>query len=157
VSEHKAAAEQADAELKELRVTSKQHEACVGVAQKELKEATDKCEVLERQSQTQVKKISELTKAGEEARSKMRQHKGELQQVKKIAAGKPYLLQCVFGNGRRLLTQLWRSANVLSDLWKSLANAHAFFVAHGSPPEQKDIWEQFSEADNTPLLNDQLK
>jgi hypothetical protein len=33
----------------------------------ELKEASDKCEVLEKQKQTQVEKISELTKAGEEA------------------------------------------------------------------------------------------
>ena len=47
-----------------------------------------------------------------------------IQQVERIAAGKLYLLQCVFGSkGFIELTQLWRSAEVFADLPKSAADA----------------------------------
>lgn len=68
----------------------------------------------------------------------MRRHQEELRQVKEIIAGKPFLLQCVFDAHRRpLLMQLWRSANTLSDLPKSLADAQEYFATHDGPPSRR--------------------
>ena len=53
-----------------------------------------------------------------------------LQQVKQIAAGKPFLLQCVFGRkGFIELTQLWRSAEAFADLPRSAADAGHYYSA----------------------------
>ena len=73
--------------------------------------------------------------------------------MREITAGKPYLMQCVFGAHR----QVWRSAYAFADLSKSLADAQAYFAAHNGPSLRKDFRQQFADAGNSPLLNDQLR
>ena len=83
-AEKKAAAEQA---LRE------KHEARVIEAEQELQEAVKKCETLE---QSLTKKESELTKAHQAARHARREAQGtlqEIQEARKIAAGKVFSMQ----------------------------------------------------------------
>lgn len=88
----------------------------------------------------------------------MCQHQKKLRQVREFTAGKPYLLQCVFGSCRhRLLTQVWRTTGAFAYLPKSLVDAQAHFAALEGTSQQKDFWWQFTDAGRSPLLNDQLK
>lgn len=72
----------------------------MGEVEKDLQEAIGKYEALEEEKKKQDQQVSELTKAGEEARTRARIYEEELRLVKEFTAGKPYLLQCVFGARR---------------------------------------------------------
>ena len=49
----------------------------------------------------------------------------QVSQAKAIMDGKPYLLQCVYGDSKfELLTQVWRSSGACSDLQKSTTAAN---------------------------------
>jgi hypothetical protein len=70
-----------------------------------------------------------------------------IQQVERVAAGKPYLLQCVFGSkGFVELTQLWRSAKVFADLPKSAVDAGLHFGQLEGHEVEKAFWSQFQES-----------
>ena len=64
-----------------------------------------------------------------EARTEACGYQEELCQVRLIADGKPYLLQCVFGGNRyALLTRIWHSAGAFTDLPKSATDVARFFT-----------------------------
>ena len=89
-AEKKAAAEQA---LRE------KHEARVIEAEQELQEAVKKCETLE---QSLTEKESELTKARQAARDARGEAQGalqEIQEARKIAAGKAFSMQSRYLKG----------------------------------------------------------
>ena len=76
---------------------------------------------------------ADLTKAlqeAKEARTEARGAREEIRQAKQIAAGKPFLLQSIFGGqGYALLTRLWSSSDAFADLPRSAADAAQFFRA----------------------------
>ena len=76
----------------------------------ELKDAADRYELLEKESQTKTADLEKATIAAKEARSKIRAVKEELRQAGDIAAGKPFCC------GRGLETRsmpLWINYGVL--------------------------------------------
>lgn len=88
----KAAAKKANADLEALKTTSNHLESHVGEVEKNLQEAAVKYEALEEEKKKQDRQVSELTKAGEEARSNARRYEKELRLVEQVTTGKPYLL-----------------------------------------------------------------
>ena len=78
----------------------------------ELKDAADRYELLEKESQTKAVDLEKATVAAKEARSKIRAAKEELRQAGNITAGKPFLLRTKFGDPKyALLDRLWSSAD----------------------------------------------
>ena len=93
-----AAAEKASAELKAEQAARRQDEEKISTMALELKNATGRCEFLEKENEA---KTAELDKALQEAReawSESRAAREEIRQAKEIAAGKPFLLQTKFGD-----------------------------------------------------------
>ena len=94
----------------------------------ELKDAADRYELLEKETQTKTADLEKATVAAKEARSKIRAAKEELRQAGNIMAGKPFLLRTKFGDPEyALLDQLWSSADAYLDLATSAADATKFF------------------------------
>lgn len=62
----------------------------------------------------------------------------QVRQSKKIADGKPYILQCAYGgNMFAFLTRLWRSPCAFTDLPRSAAEAAKHYAAHDRDGEQR--------------------
>ena len=58
----------------------------------ELKDATNRCELLEKENQEKTADLEKALQAAKETRSEIRAAWEELRQARKIAAGKPFLL-----------------------------------------------------------------
>ena len=98
----------------------------------ELKDATDRYELLEKESRTKTADLEKATVAAKEARFKIRAAKEELRQAGDIAAGKPFLLRTKFGDPKyAALDQLWSSADAYVDLAASAADAAEYFKDQG--------------------------
>ena len=86
--------------------------------------------------------------------------KEELRQAAEIISGKPYLLQCVFGQRSFPgLTQVWRLPAAFPDLPRSAEEACQFFNANpdAADEQQKLFWLQFQDPARPVLLGDRLK
>ena len=97
--------------VKELRAEQAAHrhsEDKIAKMAIELKDAADRYELLERESQTKTVDLEKAMVAAKETRSKIRAVKEELCQAGDITAGKPFLLRTKFGDPKyALLDQLW--------------------------------------------------
>jgi hypothetical protein len=154
----KAAAQEAVAALSALRATSDKHQARVEEIQLELKDASKKCEALELKEKERAAELSTLKTELQKERVDRRTFEEEISQAQAILSGKPYLLQCVFGDDRfKALTQVWRSVGAGLDLQKSAADAKQFYASRGEGDEARVFWAQFGAPERTPLLNEQLK
>ncbi|XBH72698.1 hypothetical protein VPH35_099931 [Triticum aestivum] len=123
----------------------------------ELKDAVDRYELLEKESQMKTADLEKATVAAKEARSKIRAEKEELRQAGDIAARKPFLLRTKFGDPKyALLDQLWSSANAYLDLAASAADATKFFEDQKDHEVEKLFWSQFNAPARPLLLNEQM-
>ena len=94
----------------------------------ELKDAADRYELLEKESQAKAAELKEAMEAAKETRSQIRAAKEELCQAGDIAAGKPFLLRTKFGDPKYApLDKLWSAADAYLDLAMSAADATEFF------------------------------
>ena len=94
---NRAAADKAAAKLKTEQVARRQHEERVAEVEQELKDTTGKCEALEEKSTTQASDLAKALQEAKEARTEARCAREEIRQAEQIAAGKPFLLQSIFG------------------------------------------------------------
>ena len=89
----------------------------------ELKDAADRYELLERESQTKTTDLEKAMVAAKETRSKIRAAREELRQAGDIAAGRLFLLRTKFGDPKYApLDQLCSFADTYLDLAKSLSH-----------------------------------
>ena len=80
----------------------------------------------------QAAELSTLKTDLQKERVDRRSFEEELRQAKAIMDGKPYSLQCIFGDSKfELLTQVWHSSGACSDLQKDLADAKQFYASRG--------------------------
>ena len=123
-----AAAEKVSGELKAEQAARRQSEEKQAKMAVELKDAADRYELLEKESQAKAADLKKAMVAAKETRSKIRAAKEELRQAGDITAGKPFLLRTKFGDPKYApLDQLWSAADAYSDLAMSAANATGFF------------------------------
>ncbi|KAI4993985.1 hypothetical protein ZWY2020_008298 [Hordeum vulgare] len=151
VAEQRAAAVHAKA-------ISKKSEARVNKVQQELKETITKNEALEQQEREHLTELTSVTTAHQEAWKEAHDRRKEVHQIKKIADGKRYLLQCTFG-GRRFvsLNQMWSSPSATSDLPKSVAHAEKCYASQEGAVRQRLFWALFQNPEHAQLASDQLK
>ena len=124
---------------------------------RELKDAIGQCELLEKDNQAKATELNKSLQEAREARSESRAAWEEIRQAGEIAAGKPFLLQSVFGGQRyALLTRLWSSPDAFADLPKSAADTAQFFRAQEGHTMEKLFWPQFAAQERPALLNDQM-
>jgi len=125
-----AATRKAAAELKAEQVARRQCEERISTIVLELKDATSRCEFLEKDNKTRVVDLDKALQEAREARSESRAAREEIRQAGEIAAGKPFLLQTKFGDPKYApLNQMWSSPDAFLDLPKSVSDAMPFFQA----------------------------
>ena len=96
--------------------------------EQELKDTIGKCEALEEKTTTQVAELAKALNEAKEARTASWSAREEILQAEQIAAGKPFLLQSIFGGQRyALLTRLWSSPDAFADLPRNATDAAQFF------------------------------
>ena len=146
--------------VEELRVEQAEHcqsKEKIAKMAVELKDAADRYELLEKESQTKTADLEKAMVAAQEARSKIRAAKEELRQAGDIAAGKPFLLRTKFGDPKyALLDQLWSSADAYLDLAASAADATAFFKDQKDHEVEKLFWSQCNVLVRPLLLNERM-
>ena len=123
----------------------------------ELKDAADRYELLEKESQIKMADLEKAAAAATETRSQVRAAKEELHQAGDIPAGKTFLLRTKFGDPKYgPLDQLWSASDAYSDLAMSAADATAFFKDQEDHEVEKLFWSQFSAPTRPLLLNEQM-
>ena len=123
-----AAALKAAEELRAKQATHRQSEDKIGKMAVELKDAADRYELLEKESQVKTVDLEKAMVAAKETRSKIRAAKEDLRQAEDIMARMPFLLRTKFGDPKYApLDQLWSAADAYLDLAMSAADATAFF------------------------------
>ena len=97
VKARKSAADKAAANLKTKQVAHLQHEERVAEVGQELKDAIGKCEALEEKNMAQAADLAKALQEAKEPQIESRAAREEIRQAEQIAAGKPFLLQSIFG------------------------------------------------------------
>ena len=148
-AENNAAAERTEREKQEARVAE---------VRQELQALVEKHESLEPDSKT---RESELASALERAKAaKAEAHKAlqEIEEVKKIAAGKAFFMQSKHVNvNYLLLIRIRSSPGAFADLPRRVYDASAFYRAEEGSSTEKVFWSQYAEARHPVPLSNQLK
>ena len=136
-----AAALKAAEELRAEHAAHRQSKDEIAKMAVELKDAADRYELLEKESQAKAVALKEAMEAAKETRSKIRAAKEELRQAGDIAAGKPFLLRTKFGDPKYApLDQLWSSADAYVDLAASAAHATEYFKHQKDREVERLFW-----------------
>ena len=81
----------------------------------------------------------------------------EIQEAKKIAAGKAFIMQSKYVKKRYLLlTRIWSSPGAFADLPRSVSDAVEFFRAEEGSSTEKLFWSQYIGTEHLMPLSDQL-
>ena len=107
----------------------------------ELKNATGRCEFLEKENKALMAELDKALQEAREARSESRAVREEVRQAREIAAGKPFLLQTKFGDlNYAQLNQVWSSPDEFLDLPKSSSDAAQYYQARDGYAMEKLFW-----------------
>ena len=152
-----AAALKAAEELKaEKAAHCRSREELAGMALK-LKDATDRCEVLEGERRVEQEGLKKAGTEVKDARSEMRAMKEELRQAGDIAAGKPFLLRRKFTDPKYAqLGQLCGAEDPYLDLAASAADVVVHFQSQKDHEMEELYWSQFHSPERPLLLTDRL-
>ena len=129
--------------LTEDQENCKAIQARVAEAESNLSKCVTECDTLKDAKETDATEIRRLSQEHQEVTSQASVAKEELRQAAEIISGKPYLLQCVFGQRSFPgLTQVWRLPAAFPDLPRSAEEARQFFDAHPdvADEQQKLFW-----------------
>src|SRR3989337_2758351 len=150
----KALAEAQKRAAEEQSVREK-HEAKVGEVQQELQDAVKKCESLERKITDQESKLAKAHQSTQEAWVEARGALQEIQEARKITAGKAFIMQSKFVKKRYLLlTRIWSSPGAFADLPCSIADAADFFRAEEGSSTEKLFWSEYLAPEHPVPLSD---
>ena len=134
------------------------HEARVREVQQELQDVVNKCESLERKFADQESELAKARLSAQEARVEAQGALQEIQEARKIAAGKAFIMQRRYVRKRYLLlTRIWSSPGAFADLLCSVADAAEFFRAEEGSSTKKLFWSQYLALEHPVPLSDQLK
>ena len=137
---------------------AKKNDARVGEVQQELQDAVKKCESLERDIVDQETKLAKACQSAQDTWVEAQGALQEIQEAKKIAAGKAFIMQSKYVKKRYLLlTRIWSSPGAFADLPRSVADAAEFFRAEEESSTEKLFWSQYLAPEHTVPFSDQLK
>ena len=148
-AERNAAAERTEREKQEARVAE---------VQQELQDLVKKHESLERDSKTRESELASALESAKAAKADAHKALQEIEDLKKIAAGKAFFMQSKHVNvNYLLLTRIRSSPGAFVDLPRSVSDAAAFYRAEEGSSTEKVFWSQYAEARHPVPLSDQLK
>ena len=140
------------------QATREKHEARVGEVQQELQDAVQKCESLEHNIADQEFELAKSRQSAQDARVEAQGTLQEIQEAKKIAAGKAFIMQSKYVKKRYLLlTRIWSSPGAFADLARSVSDAAEFFRAKEGGSMEKLFWSQYLAPKHSVSFGDQLK
>ena len=153
----KALSEAEDKAAKERTEREKQ-EARVGEVQQELQDFVKKYESLERDSKTQGSELAKALESAQHAKAEAQKALQEIEAVKKIAAGKAFIMQSKHVKETfLLLTRVRSSPGAFADLSRSVSDATEFCRAEEGSSTEKLFWSQYTRTEHPMPLSDQLK
>ena len=136
--ESKAAAEKAVADVEAEKAARLKYEARVTEVEQALQEDATKCESLHESNKAQAAELTKTLQAMTEAWSESRAAREGIKQAGQIAAGKPFLLQSIFGGQRYvLLNQPWSTPDAFADLPRSATATTQHFQAQEGNTTEK--------------------
>ena len=145
-AERNAAVEHAGREKQEARVAE---------VQQELQALMEKHEGLERDSRTRESKLASALESAKAAKAEAHKALQEVEDLKKIAAGKAFFMQSKHVNvNYLLLTRIRSSPGAFADLPHSVSDAAAFYRAEEGSSTEKVFWSQYAEAGHPVPLSD---
>ena len=140
------------------RTEREKYEAEVGKVRQELQALMEKHESLELDSKTRVSELAMAIENAKSAKAESQKTLQELDEVKKIAAGKAFFMQSKHINmSYLLLTRIRSSPGAFADLPWSVSDAAPFYRAKEGSSTEKVFWSQYAEAGHPVPLSDQLK
>ena len=140
------------------RTEREKYEAEVGKVWQELQALMEKHESLELDSKTRASELAVAIENAKSAKAESQKTLQELDEVKKIAAGKAFFMQSKHINvSYLLLTRIRSSPGAFADLPRSVSDAAAFYRAEEGSSTEKVFWSQYAEAGHPVPLSDQLK
>ena len=111
----------------------------------ELKNATDRYALLEKENKASPTELDKALNAAKEMRTEIQSMREELQQADKIVVGGSYLLRTKFLDPKYApLTGLLSPADAYVDLANSTTDAVKFFEGQGDEEVEKLFWSQFN-------------
>ena len=124
----KKALPEAEDRAAEERIEREKQEARVGEIQQELQNFVKKYESLERDSKTQGSELAKALENAQNAKAEAQKALQEIQAVKKIVAGKSFIMQSKHVKETfLLLTRIRSSPGAFADLPSSVSNAAEFY------------------------------
>ena len=142
--QQKAVAQESTKALAEEQKARQAAQSRISEVEDDLKSVFTECDALKASKEKDAAELKKLTSERQEAASRANAAKEELRQATDIAAGKPYLLQCIFGSQAfPELMQNWRILGAFSDLLQSVEDACQHFGGRDDAAEQKSFWMQF--------------
>src|SRR3954465_5643784 len=137
-AENKAATERTEREKQEARV---------GKVQQELQALVKKHETLELDSKTRESELATALESSKHAKAEAQKALQEIEAMKKIAAGKAFIMQSKHVKvNYLLLTRVRSSPGAFADLPRSLSDATAFYRAEEGSSTEKVFWSQYAKA-----------
>ena len=136
----------AEAEGKAVKehAARKKLKARVNEVQQELQDAVRKCETLERDASAQETELAKARQSAETSRNEAQGALQEIQEAKKIAAGKAFSMQSKYVKKKYvLLTRIRSSPGAFADLPRSVSDAAEFFRAEEGGSTEKLFWSQY--------------
>ena len=129
------------------RTEREKYEAEVGKVRQELQALMKKHESLELDSKTRASELAVAIENAKSAKAESQKTLQELDEVKKIAAGKAFFMQSKHINvSYLLLTRIRSSPGAFADLPRSVSDAAAFYRAKEGSLTEKVFWSQYAEA-----------
>ena len=136
-----AAALKAAADLKAEQAAHLQSEEKIAEMVVELRDATGRYELIEKENQTKAAGLKKALDAAKETRSEIRAAREKLRQDGDIAPGSPYLLRMRFGDHKYApLDQLMSTTDAYADLAKSMADATKFYMDQKDNDIERLFW-----------------
>ena len=134
-AKNKAAKERAEREKQEARVDE---------VQQELQEFDKKYKSLEHDSKTQGSELAKALENAQNAKAKAQKALQEIEAIKKIAAGKAFIMQSKHVKETFvLLTRVRSSPGAFADLPRSVSDAAEFYRAEEGSSTEKLFWSQY--------------
>ena len=126
--------------------------------QQELQALVKKHESLELDSKTRESELAAALESAKSAKAEAQKALQETEAMKKIVAGKPFIMQSKHVKVNYLLpTRVWSSPGASADLPQSVSDAAAYYRAEERSLTEKLFWSQYPKAGHPVPLSDQLK
>ena len=154
----KKALDEAEKRAAKEQAAREKHEARLDEVQQELHDAVKKCESLERKSADQESQLAKARQSAQDARVEAQGALQEIQEAKKIVAGKAFIMQSKYVKKMYLLlTRIWSSPGAFADLPCCVSDAAEFFRAEEGSSMEKLFWLQYLAPEHPVPFSDQLK